>query len=185
MGLTPDEIAELTDEISLWFTQDYIALGFWSFYLYHYLTTLAEEVSTIWPQKWRTGKILFLLLRYIPICCMTLAIFMELRIHMDLTPKVCHGVNIAYTAADIDIGIDDPLPTPVDLERALYEGITFERCVDISLSAVPFLFGLGACGFHFGGGSGFGADSELGAMNAKKSAADTGIGDTYRLCDSC
>ncbi|KAF5320620.1 hypothetical protein D9611_013736 [Ephemerocybe angulata] len=56
---------------------------------------------------------------------------------------------------DIDIEIDDPIPTPADLERALYAGITFERCLDISLSAVPFLFGLDACGFQFGyGGSG-------------------------------
>ncbi|KAF6756078.1 hypothetical protein DFP72DRAFT_1066902 [Ephemerocybe angulata] len=56
-----------------------------------------------------------------------------------------------------DTEIDDPMPTPADLERALYEGITFERCVDISLSAVPFLFGFDACDFQFGySGSGLG-----------------------------
>ncbi|KAF6745186.1 hypothetical protein DFP72DRAFT_1091777 [Ephemerocybe angulata] len=96
MSLTPEEIAELTDEVSLWFTQDidnerkYIAFGFYTLYLYHYLTTLGEEVSIIWPQKWRTGAILFILLRYLPICYIILAILMELRIHMDLTPKVSY-----------------------------------------------------------------------------------------------
>ncbi|KAF6743914.1 hypothetical protein DFP72DRAFT_931080 [Ephemerocybe angulata] len=97
MSLTPEEIEELTDEISIWFTQDYISLGFWTFYFYQYLTTLGEEVSTIWPQKWRTGKNLFLLLRYTPICYIILAILMELRIHMDLTPKICQGVDTANT----------------------------------------------------------------------------------------
>ncbi|KAF5319833.1 hypothetical protein D9611_012825 [Ephemerocybe angulata] len=60
--------------------------------------------------------------------------------------------------AQADIDIDDPMPTPADLERALYEGITFTRSVDISLSALPFLFGLNACGYQFGcgGGSGVG-----------------------------
>ncbi|KAF6745181.1 hypothetical protein DFP72DRAFT_1091752 [Ephemerocybe angulata] len=89
MSLTPEEIAELTDDISIWFTQD----------LYHHLTTLAEEVSTILPQKWRTGKILFLLLRYLPICYIILAIFLECRIHMDLTPKVCRELYIANALA--------------------------------------------------------------------------------------
>ncbi|KAF6756060.1 hypothetical protein DFP72DRAFT_1066885 [Ephemerocybe angulata] len=101
MSLTPEEIAELTDEVSLWFTQDYISLGFWTFYFHQYLTTLGEEVSTIWPQKWRTGKILFLLLRYIPICYIILAIFVQLRVHMELGPKVCQRVYIAEALEEL------------------------------------------------------------------------------------
>ncbi|KAF6740867.1 hypothetical protein DFP72DRAFT_1132606 [Ephemerocybe angulata] len=104
MSLTPEEIAELTDEVSLWFTQDYIALGLWTFYLYHYLTTLAEEVSTIWPQQWRTGKILFLLLRYTPICYITLGTLSSIPLRPwatlaqcspQATPQVCQGLSIA------------------------------------------------------------------------------------------
>ncbi|KAF6745831.1 hypothetical protein DFP72DRAFT_1153217 [Ephemerocybe angulata] len=68
--------------------------------------------------------------------------------------------------------IDDPMPTPADLERALYEGITFTPCFDISLSAVPFLFGLDACAFQFGGASNSGSlDSGTAVVNA--SWADT------------
>ncbi|KAF5331242.1 hypothetical protein D9611_013143 [Ephemerocybe angulata] len=70
----------------------------------------------------------------------------------------------ARTPADLEI--DDPIPTPADLDRALYEGITFTRCVDISLSAVPYLFGLDACGFQFGGASNSGSlDSGAGVMD--------------------
>ncbi|KAF6756061.1 hypothetical protein DFP72DRAFT_1117460 [Ephemerocybe angulata] len=89
MSLSPEELADLIREANVWLMQD----------LYHYLTTLGEEVTTIWPQKWRTGEILFILLRYFPICYIILAILMELRIHMDLTPKVCQGVDIANTTA--------------------------------------------------------------------------------------
>ncbi|KAF6745182.1 hypothetical protein DFP72DRAFT_1091758 [Ephemerocybe angulata] len=82
----------------------------------------------------------------------------------------------ARSRAPADIEIDDPMPTPADLQRALYEGITFERCVDISLSAVPYLFGLDACGFQFGFGgvAGLGGlGSGVGAMNTTTAAGGT------------
>ncbi|KAF6743902.1 hypothetical protein DFP72DRAFT_931052 [Ephemerocybe angulata] len=95
MSLSPEDVADLTEEISIWYMQDYIQLGFWTLYLYHYPTTLVEEVSTIWPQKWRTGKILFFLLRYTPILYLVLRILTDLRTHIDLTPKVCQGMAVA------------------------------------------------------------------------------------------
>ncbi|KAF6743943.1 hypothetical protein DFP72DRAFT_858200 [Ephemerocybe angulata] len=77
------------------------------------------------------------------------------------------------------IDIDDPMPTPADLERALYDDITLERCVDISLSAVPYLFG-DACGFQFSGVSGsLSLGPELGATSVARSS-DTGTGVTAR-----
>ncbi|KAF5340015.1 hypothetical protein D9611_012334 [Ephemerocybe angulata] len=78
-------------------------------------------------------------------------------------------VQATTSRALVDVEIDDPLPTPANLERALYEGITFERCVDISLSAVPYLFGVDACGYQFGYG---GSRSEsLGSDESATSAA--------------
>ncbi|KAF5319829.1 hypothetical protein D9611_012836 [Ephemerocybe angulata] len=79
----------------------------------------------------------------------------------------------ARSRAPADIEIDDPLPTAAALEHALYEGITFER-VDISLSAVPYIFGLDACGFQFGfvGGS-VSLGSELGDTDVNAPDGDT------------
>ncbi|KAF6756054.1 hypothetical protein DFP72DRAFT_1066879 [Ephemerocybe angulata] len=78
-------------------------------------------------------------------------------------------VQATTSRALVDVEIDDPLPTPANLERALYEGITFERCVDISLSAVPYLFGVDACGYQLGYG---GSRSEsLGSDESATSAA--------------
>ncbi|KAF5320467.1 hypothetical protein D9611_010774 [Ephemerocybe angulata] len=45
MDLSPEDLAELSSTISIWIAQDYISLGFYCFYGYHYLTTLGEEVK--------------------------------------------------------------------------------------------------------------------------------------------
>ncbi|KAF6743144.1 hypothetical protein DFP72DRAFT_859524 [Ephemerocybe angulata] len=80
-----------------------------------------------------------------------------------ISPRAAPAPSLSFRAT-ADIDITDPIPTPADLERALYEGITFERCVDISLSAVLYIFGLDACGFQFGFGGGGGSGSGVGAM---------------------
>ncbi|KAF6743146.1 hypothetical protein DFP72DRAFT_859526 [Ephemerocybe angulata] len=88
----------------------------------------------------------------------------------------CSQLPSSRVQADIDV--DDPIPTAADLERALYEGITFTPCVDISLSAVPFRFGLEVCGFQFGhgGGSGLGglgSELELGVASVDALGGDS------------
>ncbi|KAF5320436.1 hypothetical protein D9611_010738 [Ephemerocybe angulata] len=113
MDATPEEIAEMTSLVSVWTKQDvspllflstpddlpivhiqkYISLAFYSFYGYYYLTTLAEEVAIIWPQKLRTGKILFLFNRYIPMTVIILSTLLEFRVYTVLDPKVCQGLD--------------------------------------------------------------------------------------------
>ncbi|KAF5339751.1 hypothetical protein D9611_009133 [Ephemerocybe angulata] len=44
-----------------------------------YLTTLEEEISIIWPQKWRKGKMLFLIIRYNPFVLTLLVLIDNLR----------------------------------------------------------------------------------------------------------
>ncbi|KAF6747392.1 hypothetical protein DFP72DRAFT_1149210 [Ephemerocybe angulata] len=41
--------------------------GLHTIYVYYYTTTLSEEVNIMWPQNWRTGKILYLFIRYVPL----------------------------------------------------------------------------------------------------------------------
>ncbi|KAF6745799.1 hypothetical protein DFP72DRAFT_855984 [Ephemerocybe angulata] len=74
MDLTPEKLAIVIKQTSIGITAhtDNISstVAFYTFYIYHYFTTLDEEVSTMWPRKWRTGKILFLSARYIPMLVM-------------------------------------------------------------------------------------------------------------------
>ncbi|KAF6757878.1 hypothetical protein DFP72DRAFT_889252 [Ephemerocybe angulata] len=92
MDLSPEDLAELSSTISIWIAQDYISLGFYCFYGYHYLTTLGEEISTMWPQRWRTGKILFLLLRYTVIAYSILGLLNELRVQTVFSLEVCSAL---------------------------------------------------------------------------------------------
>ncbi|KAF6753904.1 hypothetical protein DFP72DRAFT_900840 [Ephemerocybe angulata] len=96
MSLSPEEVAELTAAISMSATLEYIHLGLYTFFCYHYLTTIAEEVAIMWPQKWKTGKSLFLLPRYGPIVLATISILTSFRNYLVIAPKVCRGLAISY-----------------------------------------------------------------------------------------
>ncbi|KAF6741806.1 hypothetical protein DFP72DRAFT_1054672 [Ephemerocybe angulata] len=92
MDPSPEDLAELSSTVSIWIAQDYISLGFYCFYGYYYLTTLGEEISTMWPQRWRTGKILFLLLRYTVIAYSILGLLNELRVQTVFSLEVCSAL---------------------------------------------------------------------------------------------
>ncbi|KAF6750051.1 hypothetical protein DFP72DRAFT_911676 [Ephemerocybe angulata] len=94
MSLSPEELADLTLEIPIWTLQEYLSLALYSFYFYHFLTTLAEEVSTMWHQKRGTGKMLFFFNRYIPIAGIIQLILLEFRVHTVFTPKGCTALWI-------------------------------------------------------------------------------------------
>ncbi|KAF6753898.1 hypothetical protein DFP72DRAFT_848823 [Ephemerocybe angulata] len=117
MVLTSEELSELTADVSTWTMQDVsatldpallyttlrvrvllrtyysvayaqvsVVAPFYVIFLYHYLTTLAEE-------KWRTGKILFIFLRYAPMISIAEAVLpvlrtVEFRVHIPIAPKV-------------------------------------------------------------------------------------------------
>ncbi|RXW11175.1 hypothetical protein EST38_g14680 [Candolleomyces aberdarensis] len=61
-----------TEEIREWvmhFTSSATVLGYiqmasYATYLSYYFETIDDEVSSIWPEPWRLGKILFLMTRY-------------------------------------------------------------------------------------------------------------------------
>ncbi|KAF6745144.1 hypothetical protein DFP72DRAFT_926568, partial [Ephemerocybe angulata] len=76
-------------------TKDYISIAFDSAYLYHSSTTLSEEISSIWSQTWRTGKVLFLFIRYGVILLVAQSILVELRIQTVLSPQVCRGLYLS------------------------------------------------------------------------------------------
>lgn len=62
-------------------------------FIYDYFTTFAEEVALIWPAQWGSGKILFLLARYITWPELVIVLYIEL---FDVKPTLCHAI---YTYA--------------------------------------------------------------------------------------
>ncbi|KAF6745222.1 hypothetical protein DFP72DRAFT_926397 [Ephemerocybe angulata] len=91
---------ELSEKVTVWVTQDYISVAFYCFYGYYYLITLPEETRTIWPQKWRTGKALFVILRYMPIAAIAATMLTDMRVYLVITPEICRclalSIEVAY-----------------------------------------------------------------------------------------
>ncbi|KAF6753800.1 hypothetical protein DFP72DRAFT_1046347, partial [Ephemerocybe angulata] len=88
--LTLEEVADMTALVYAWTMEEYIYPLF-SSYIFYYLTTLAEEISIMWPQRWRTGKIVFLVNRYLPL----VLIGNSLLSNWAITSSVCTGLYIA------------------------------------------------------------------------------------------
>ncbi|KAF5309301.1 hypothetical protein D9611_015006 [Ephemerocybe angulata] len=92
MSLSPKDLSTLTTVVSTTKTQDYLSLGFYTTYYYHFLITISEEIPAVWPQRWGTGKILFLLTRYLPILLTIQAALAELPVRTTIPPKACEGL---------------------------------------------------------------------------------------------
>ncbi|KAF6755517.1 hypothetical protein DFP72DRAFT_1045352 [Ephemerocybe angulata] len=89
MSLTPDEISEVISSFSQSQRLEYILVGFQTFFLYYWPTTVATEVNLIWPRRWRWGKALFLINRYFPMMDHVANILTSFRVYIVLAPKAC------------------------------------------------------------------------------------------------
>ncbi|TEB21702.1 hypothetical protein FA13DRAFT_94625 [Coprinellus micaceus] len=70
--------------------------------LYHYVFTLDDEVSQIWPQPtWKTGKILFLAIRYTGIVYMTSLLAVNWPHHHEFSVPLqgCEALGVLVTLA--------------------------------------------------------------------------------------
>ncbi|KAF6755627.1 hypothetical protein DFP72DRAFT_1067435 [Ephemerocybe angulata] len=68
---------------------DTLKVGFQTFFVYYYLTTVATEVNLMWPRRWRWGKALFLVNRYFPMMSYAPNVLTGFRVHIILAPKAC------------------------------------------------------------------------------------------------
>ncbi|KAF6743296.1 hypothetical protein DFP72DRAFT_1178138 [Ephemerocybe angulata] len=71
MSLSPKDLSTLTTVVS---------------------TTKTQDIPAVWPQRWGTGKILFLLTRYLPILLTIQAALAELPVRTTIPPKACEGL---------------------------------------------------------------------------------------------
>ncbi|TEB28578.1 hypothetical protein FA13DRAFT_1815710 [Coprinellus micaceus] len=80
---------------------------------YYVLTTLAEEVSTIFPQKWSRGKLLYVMIRYVPLICIAVEFSILYRNYFSIAPTACWALMIVadfafFTVAlacDVSLGL--------------------------------------------------------------------------------
>ncbi|KAF6742444.1 hypothetical protein DFP72DRAFT_1105882 [Ephemerocybe angulata] len=99
MDLTPEDLEMITQGFSNSTNVEYIFLAYYVTYIYYYLTTLTEEMSVIWPQKLKTGKILFLLTRYSPLLLIAIRLPVDYRTFSVLPHQICTGLYLASDGA--------------------------------------------------------------------------------------
>ncbi|KAF6753823.1 hypothetical protein DFP72DRAFT_1046359 [Ephemerocybe angulata] len=92
MSVSPEELERFAADVVNSTVTEYISLAAYCFYCYNLLTTLSDEISMIWPQKWNSGKLLFLLTRYLPIFSGSLVFAYGYRSHTIMRPEQCSGL---------------------------------------------------------------------------------------------
>ncbi|KAJ3528489.1 hypothetical protein NMY22_g9388 [Coprinellus aureogranulatus] len=111
--------------------------------VYYMLTTIREEVSVIYAQKWNLGKILFLVVRYGICIDIALELTANYRNYYVISPKNCKVILVAYDVAyrlailacDISLGL---CLSALLQARQLYLCLIMLLCVGPSI--VRFIF---------------------------------------------
>ncbi|TEB20052.1 hypothetical protein FA13DRAFT_1801489 [Coprinellus micaceus] len=81
MELTEEEFGYYYAAMTIYSVHEYILLPFYTFF-----------VATIYPQKWRLGKILFVVLRYFPFMIIAIDLSMNYRTHAMLSVLGCRAL---------------------------------------------------------------------------------------------
>ncbi|RXW13802.1 hypothetical protein EST38_g12052 [Candolleomyces aberdarensis] len=106
MSTASPPTAEEIREYVIWFTskvtiQGYVKLASYITYLSYYFEIMDDEVSVIWPEPWRLGKILFLMTRYSVFARIILELFGAFPSELPISLKSCEVVNIVGNAFGI------------------------------------------------------------------------------------
>ncbi|TEB33518.1 hypothetical protein FA13DRAFT_1789942 [Coprinellus micaceus] len=105
-----DVYSEYTDWTPLY---EYFLLSCYCAYLYQYLTSAEEEVTTVWPRRWTAGKTLYIVTRYSSIAAIFLSGLTSFRTFLELEMGACRGLialgivmnRISVEAADAAIAL--------------------------------------------------------------------------------
>ncbi|TEB21346.1 hypothetical protein FA13DRAFT_1800006 [Coprinellus micaceus] len=76
----------------------YTTVASYCLYVYYVLTTTAEEVSIIFPQRWSRGKLLYATIRYRTLLQIALQFSRDYRNYFSISPMSCKALHIIFTA---------------------------------------------------------------------------------------
>ncbi|KAF6742454.1 hypothetical protein DFP72DRAFT_938179 [Ephemerocybe angulata] len=82
---------EIVNIIRVWHVQEDILAAGYSAYIYSFLTTFDDEVSEIWSQSWKSGKILFMIIRYSPFVDFAFNSTLGYPAGYDISLKTCRA----------------------------------------------------------------------------------------------
>ncbi|TEB28583.1 hypothetical protein FA13DRAFT_773106 [Coprinellus micaceus] len=89
MAISAEQIQALSDAITIWRRQESINIAFYCLYVYYVLTTVAEEIAIILPQRWNRGKMLYMICRYGLLVVIALEFSRDYRNYYPTSPNAC------------------------------------------------------------------------------------------------
>ncbi|TEB36986.1 hypothetical protein FA13DRAFT_1092136 [Coprinellus micaceus] len=131
MSLSPERIEAVGRAVAAWRMQEYIALPLYTLYIYFCLTSIAEEVSDIMRREGRTGKVLFVILRYGTIGYIALRLTTDYRTYFIISPMTCKALGavtivlLRLTALASDVTVGLCVSMLFELRRAYLLGLMF------------------------------------------------------------
>ncbi|KAF5313732.1 hypothetical protein D9611_010090 [Ephemerocybe angulata] len=96
MSLYNADFTAIIEEVRDWRMQENIDISLYTFYVYYVLTTTREEVSVIFPLKWKLGKVLFFLMRYSSFVYMAIHLLKDFRTYIVISPQSCKVMALVY-----------------------------------------------------------------------------------------
>ncbi|TEB28625.1 hypothetical protein FA13DRAFT_774479 [Coprinellus micaceus] len=116
MAMSAKQIDALAEAVAMWRMQEYIMVSFFCLYVCYYVTTLAEEVSIILPQKWNRGKTLYLIIRHGTLVYIALQLSRDWRNYFVMSPA-----GIQYLVAIIILSCGVPLVNAIILIVSVFQ----------------------------------------------------------------
>ncbi|TEB22539.1 hypothetical protein FA13DRAFT_1740935, partial [Coprinellus micaceus] len=113
MANSPQQRKVLEIAVAEWRVQEYITIPFYTLYVYLCLTTMGDEVAYLTSKRGKTGKGLFLFMKYGTILHFLLRICTSYRMYFDISPQICKGLSVLTIAtlwlialtADVTLGL--------------------------------------------------------------------------------
>lgn len=93
-GPTKEQLAALAENLDLGLTINYLRDAAFSVFLFHYVTTVDEEVSKIWKERLNLGKLLFLTTRYSLLFRILIDSFINFPTEINVSAKACEGLYL-------------------------------------------------------------------------------------------
>ncbi|TEB28572.1 hypothetical protein FA13DRAFT_1793766 [Coprinellus micaceus] len=139
MSTTPEVIQAFADMVAMWQMQEYIFISFFAFYAYYVITTLEEEVSIIFPERWNRGAALYMVIRYGTLVYIALHLSRDYRNYFSISPSGCKALAVLHTAARWTSVLASHFLLGVCLSALLQAGILWSAVITLLGFAIPFV----------------------------------------------
>ncbi|TEB28638.1 hypothetical protein FA13DRAFT_775290 [Coprinellus micaceus] len=138
-GISAAQIQALADAVEWSRISEDIYIAFYCLYVYYFLTTLAEDVSIILPQKWNRGKIIYVLVRFGTLAFITLQLLRDYRSYFLFSPGACKALYFMTATSLYTVVLTCNLSLGLCLGALLRAKTLYLAAIVILSCGIPFV----------------------------------------------